>query len=159
MIYLIHNEITNKCKIGYSVNPTQRLQELQTGSSERILLKTQIEGSYELENQIHKKFEEHRIQGEWFIYNKEIAEYFKIPYCLKPEHVFINLTNIKPFYKVTNTSKNYIILTSNRRKLINDILQISYAQLDNALRELIKNNILIKESTNIYIIDNTLFYK
>lgn len=66
MIYFIEDSANKRIKVGYSVKPLQRLKDLQTGSSTKLVLLGDIEGSLQVETLLHKRFSPHRIQGEWF---------------------------------------------------------------------------------------------
>lgn len=81
-VYFILNESAGMVKIGFSRNPEKRLTELRTGSAGEIKLLATIEGSLAIERQLHKRFEMHRRNGEWFIYSDEIRSYIN---ALKPQ--------------------------------------------------------------------------
>ena len=58
-------------KIGKADDVVQRLKELQTGNPYRltVLLTVMLESpiyAFELELELHKKFDEYRLEGEWF---------------------------------------------------------------------------------------------
>lgn len=84
-VYLIRDQDTGYIKIGWAVNPRKRLREI---SKEPVLLPRPH--SFELvdawvgdqsdERELHRRFKDRRIRGEWFaVDNKiydEIYEYF-----------------------------------------------------------------------------------
>ena len=77
MIYLISDVKKEYCKIGYTQkDPLSRLCSIQVGNPIELEISFLIEGSRKLEKQLHKKFEEYYIRGEWFIYNDSIINYF-----------------------------------------------------------------------------------
>ena len=53
-------------KIGYSTNPVQRLEQLQTGNPFWLYLHAVIEGDMDVEAAWHNKFAKSRVAGEWF---------------------------------------------------------------------------------------------
>jgi hypothetical protein len=63
-------------KIGVSLNPGQRLENLQTASPEPLDLLAVVPGGLQLERAYHEAFAHLRIRGEWFrrdeIMNAEI---------------------------------------------------------------------------------------
>lgn len=76
MIYLIVCDTTKTCKIGYSVNPTNRLKQIQACNPYSLHLKYMINGEIYEEKMLHKRFKEFSINREWYSYNNEIEEYF-----------------------------------------------------------------------------------
>jgi hypothetical protein len=79
MIYLIHCEKTNTCKIGFTDNINGRFTALQTGNPYQLKLIAVIEGNYEREKHIHGIFDANRLHGEWFDYTSEIKMAFDNP--------------------------------------------------------------------------------
>lgn len=77
MIYFIR--LGNKfIKIGYSVNPSERLKELQTGSPVKLHLQATLEGSFQTEKGLHDLFKHLRTKGEWFRYTDEIKYFIRV---------------------------------------------------------------------------------
>jgi len=75
LVYFIANS-DGFIKIGYTKNIKQRIQTLKTGSSSSMYLCGYINlGTYELEQQLHKKF--HCKQGEWF-YPNGLVDYINL---------------------------------------------------------------------------------
>lgn len=91
MIYVIACSKTNSCKIGYSSSPENRLAQLQTGNPFVLELVTTAEGGIEEERRLHSLFKKYRLSGEWFDYNKEIKDFFKIEdfYLIYPSMITI----------------------------------------------------------------------
>jgi hypothetical protein len=77
MIYFIKNVANGNIKIGFSETPTKRLRELQTGSTERLVLLKSIPGDHSLERQLHEQFAHCRLDGEWFSSADEILEFIR----------------------------------------------------------------------------------
>lgn len=65
-VYFIESPISGAIKIGKSVDPTVRIETLQIGHSEPLVLLAAIPGTSADETAYHKRFKEHRMRGEWF---------------------------------------------------------------------------------------------
>lgn len=65
-VYVIRSSSSKLVKIGYAVNPDQRVRELQTGSPGKLTVAWSIPGRERLERELHRRFAEHRKSGEWF---------------------------------------------------------------------------------------------
>ena len=68
-VYFIQEEETGRIKIGFSEkHPKGRLNDFQTGNSNKLILLGYIEGTYEDEYNLHQEFSEERIrnENEWF---------------------------------------------------------------------------------------------
>ncbi|MBD1871821.1 GIY-YIG nuclease family protein [Cyanobacteria bacterium FACHB-471] len=79
-IYFILNEDSNAIKIGRAKNLAKRMNALQTSSPAklRLIKSVQVEGSkeaHELEQSLHKQFNEIRLSGEWFKAEANLLEY------------------------------------------------------------------------------------
>jgi hypothetical protein len=69
MIYFIQVGVSGPIKIGHTFSWSsvrKRLEHLQTGNHERLRLLGSIEGFRKREEELHEKFKEHRLVGEWF---------------------------------------------------------------------------------------------
>ena len=62
-------------KIGTSKHPEKRVRELQTGTSDRLILHALEPGGATVEHQRHRQFAAHRGLGEWFICSKALAHH------------------------------------------------------------------------------------
>jgi uncharacterized protein YozE (UPF0346 family) len=60
-------------KIGKARNPHLRLRGLQTGSARSLALLLILEGDREYD--LHERFKEHRVHGEWFTLNEDIRAF------------------------------------------------------------------------------------
>jgi hypothetical protein len=66
MVYFVRDDTNGRIKIGTSLNPLDRLRELQTGSSFRLRLMAMTGGGRKSERHLHETFADRRIAGEWF---------------------------------------------------------------------------------------------
>jgi len=77
-VYLLDNG-KDQYKIGKSINPEKRLQQLQTGNPDKLSFKHIIEcvkyPALYLEKRLHKWFSWSRIRGEWCNLSSEDLEY------------------------------------------------------------------------------------
>ena len=69
MIYFVKCAATQLVKIGYSATPDKRFAQLCVGSASPLVLLGVIEGGQDKEREIHQRFAEHRVRGEWFALN------------------------------------------------------------------------------------------
>ena len=67
-VYYIQEEGTKRVKIGWAWDVKDRLQTLQCGNSKDLLILKTIKTKkpWELEKQLHDRFSQFRIRGEWF---------------------------------------------------------------------------------------------
>lgn len=82
--YFLECESTSNIKIGRSVDPKKRFKALSTSSPTVIRILGVIEK--DVETELHRKFKESRLQGEWFGSTPELLEYIKentIPLLIK----------------------------------------------------------------------------
>jgi len=75
-VYFLHNPYNNMVKIGKTTNLKKRLQVHKISSPEAKLLGF-IKSStpYELESDLHGRFMEYHVEGEWFKYRGELKKY------------------------------------------------------------------------------------
>lgn len=66
-----------RVKIGTSRNPRARIAGLSTGAPGKVRLYYVTPGDRGLEADLHQRFAEYRINGEWFIYAQPIREWIK----------------------------------------------------------------------------------
>lgn len=64
-------------KIGFSSDPDKRLRDLRTSSPIPLKLLTTTPGGRDEETALHRRFAEHRRQGEWFTECEEILDYIQ----------------------------------------------------------------------------------
>ena len=72
-IYLI--EFNNLYKIGYSVNPENRLKQLCLGESGKIVFKKNVPHPRKFENILHKEFSDKQVSGEWYNLSESDLDY------------------------------------------------------------------------------------
>lgn len=65
-IYFIQGESGGPIKIGYTTDIKKRLNSLQTGYPDTLVLLSIIPGNIEDEANLHSEFGEYRMRGEWF---------------------------------------------------------------------------------------------
>lgn len=65
-VYIVTAREHGVCKIGYSNDPVLRFQNLQIGSFADLTLEAIVPGDIKNESQLHLKFGEHFVRGEWF---------------------------------------------------------------------------------------------
>jgi len=80
MVYFIQSIDGGPVKIGSSNNPTKRLEELKIGSPVPLRIIGEIAGDEKREKQLHEKFKDCRLHGEWFSLN-EVFKAFLDTYC------------------------------------------------------------------------------
>ena len=74
VVYFIKSCETGRVKIGNAKDVERRLSQLQTGCSEKLIIWGTYEGDL-TEKEIHNMFEDHRIRGEWFEFERPILEF------------------------------------------------------------------------------------
>ncbi len=77
MIYFVQNKARNAVKIGFSENLEARLKVLQTVSLDPLELIGTIEGDRDAEKELHKKFKDFKIRGEWFLMDSELKDFVR----------------------------------------------------------------------------------
>jgi hypothetical protein len=65
-VYFIQAGHDGPIKIGFAVDPAERLAMLQTGNHVELFLAAAMPGGIDLEQELHARFAEGRIRGEWF---------------------------------------------------------------------------------------------
>lgn len=65
-VYLIGSPDSPLVKIGWSDNPKRRLRNLQSGSPVPLRLLAVYEGGHYVEAELHRRFADKRVHGEWF---------------------------------------------------------------------------------------------
>ena len=72
MIYFIGNIEADVCKIGFSRKPYRRIETLRKQSPFYLEVFEIIDGDFTDEKMFHSKYDEYRINGEWFKLSKVI---------------------------------------------------------------------------------------
>lgn len=73
-VYFISDEHGN-VKIGYATSVQARFGELQVANASELTILLEIPGGRKVEAELHTKFAEHRVRGEWFKLVPEILDY------------------------------------------------------------------------------------
>ena len=76
-LYLILDTVDNVVKIGRSKNPDARLKQLQVATTHKLNLLYEIKGKGFMEEELHKRFADIRLAGEWFKNDGTIKKFFK----------------------------------------------------------------------------------
>jgi len=67
VIYFIAEDDTNYVKIGYcKASPETRLQQLQVGNVRKLRIVASCEGTLGAETELHLRFKDSLVRGEWF---------------------------------------------------------------------------------------------
>ena len=81
MIYIVLDPVSNCVKIGYTSDKEsiQRLNSLQTGNPNKLILIAEIKGDFARESEIHKDLNEYKCQGgsEWFYCSSYVLKKIK----------------------------------------------------------------------------------
>jgi len=72
MIYFIGNKEKNICKIGFSKRPYRRIETISKSFPFELEIFDIIEGDFSTEKMFHAKYDEFRLNGEWFHLDKVI---------------------------------------------------------------------------------------
>lgn len=108
-IYFIRNERTGNIKIGFSVDPDGRLQQLRTSHCDELRMLLSIPGEMSDERGLHRKFARFRVRGEWFRPEPEImSEMDRLRnhfYPPKREYPFSGLQTFRSVYLAGKISK------------------------------------------------------
>ncbi len=71
-------------KVGYSAQPLDRLQTLQTSHPEKLEILCTIPGSIKTERSLHARFQSYRVRGEWFRFGPGIRKFVKCASQISP---------------------------------------------------------------------------
>jgi uncharacterized protein YozE (UPF0346 family) len=78
-IYFIQSELKNTIKIGYTAgNPEDRRKSLQTAHSHKLKIIATMPGTLEHEKDLHKRFAQYRLSGEWFESHPDILAFISM---------------------------------------------------------------------------------
>ena len=99
-VYLLANLDKGHYKIGITTSAVEkRVKQLQTGSSEPIDIIHIFETDFhsKVEKTLHRKFDSKRLEGEWFLLEKEDVDNF-LDECKKTHENFKYLSDLNnPF--------------------------------------------------------------
>jgi len=75
-VYLVLDPVSNRVKIGTSGNPYARLLDIQAACPNDLEVLLVIpHGGRWLERELHERFRDFRVRGEWFYYSGEIRDF------------------------------------------------------------------------------------
>lgn len=74
-VYFIVDADKNQVKIGYSRHPQQRLKQLLTATSSKLVLAKAIAGNRKTEADYHRHFGRYKVRREWFDLSDEIQAF------------------------------------------------------------------------------------
>lgn len=77
-VYFILNKARNVVKIGFSIDPEDRLYQLEQGTIDDLEVIATFTGGRKEERLLHKQFAKYRIRREWFSYAQEIKDYIRL---------------------------------------------------------------------------------
>jgi hypothetical protein len=83
--------IRESYKIGWSKKPLERIKSMQTGNSHRLCLVSFWGAAREVESQLHRRFSQCAIRGEWF--SAKDAELDEFVRCTEREQLSIRLSD------------------------------------------------------------------
>jgi hypothetical protein len=73
VVYFVQGDVTKRIKIGFTSGRIwDRIDALQTGSPEKLILLREILATPLFESHLHKLFARHRLHGEWFTNHDDI---------------------------------------------------------------------------------------
>ena len=73
-VYFVQNRGNGHVKIGYSADVRKRVASLRVSSSDPLSLIRVIDGGRKTEAWLHKRFDSHKIQGEWFSFHPDMLD-------------------------------------------------------------------------------------
>ena len=77
MIYAITAREIGMVKIGYSKNPKSRIYGLRVSMPFHLVIEGVCDGTRVEERELHKRFKEHHVKGEWFRIEPEVEAFLK----------------------------------------------------------------------------------
>jgi hypothetical protein len=92
-VYFVYDAEKNKVKIGWAVDPTARLEDLQRGNSGLLELLHVVgcssrERAMRMEGYFHRILDHIRVRGEWFECSSELLSVlFTLSFYDQPEHI------------------------------------------------------------------------
>lgn len=164
MVYLIADRGNELCKIGFTNTEVEkRMSSLKTGNPFELEVLAVIEGERELEKELHTKFKDYKVKGEWFKLTDEIINYFNVEFmtynfiygeglnkkswvCLLSKASEIKLMILLTLHMKYNTP--YIKINKDIRKEICSKLNIVPQTISNTITSL-KNHKLLYDTEEV----------
>jgi len=75
MIYFL--KASDRIKIGYSHDPSNRISAIQTNSPYTLEVLLVIDGTRDDEQELHARFRDFRRSGDWFLFDEPIRSYIE----------------------------------------------------------------------------------
>ena len=88
-VYFFANIEMGFCKIGCSKNVYERIKSINCSTPYEVKIISVIRGNYKLEKELHDKFSEYRLNGEWFKYDGKLKQEIEKGF-IKQKNIFIN---------------------------------------------------------------------
>jgi|HubBroStandDraft_6_1064221.scaffolds.fasta_scaffold16635_6 hypothetical protein len=66
MIYFIRDTVSGYIKVGFSLCPEYRFKDIQSTSPSELVLVGTVDGDKHGERELHRRYREYRVRGEWF---------------------------------------------------------------------------------------------
>jgi hypothetical protein len=106
-VYFITTAEAERVKIGFTRNqPRTRLRELQTGSPFELCIIATERGTEQDERELHARFADCRLHGEWFELTEELREYINAANMREYEEAS-QLEQVAPYWaRVGNAFRN-----------------------------------------------------
>jgi len=73
-VYFVQAGIDGPIKIGWAIDPLDRVRELQVGNHEQLQLLMTVADNGTLEMTLHERFRDLHIRGEWFRPEGDLAD-------------------------------------------------------------------------------------
>lgn len=129
MIYLIANEETQTCKIGFTDDLKSRFSSLQSSNSSKLHIYGYIQGDRNLEKELHESFKDLRKQGEWFYLDEKICNHFDADivsingsiFKRKAEYIRWNSNDLGSLFQLSSSAKDVLWLIVTRMNSENKI--------------------------------------
>ena len=173
MIYFIADLRANLVKIGYSINPDNRLKQLQTSYPDKLYIVFVEEGDYDKEKEYHSLYSEYKLYSkEWFKIDGKLKEYLMNNGLENFYHIKLFTDNIHELQQLKGKEQNtFILLASlieyntgkiafNKEDRVNmcNQLNISNTQFSNHLKAICELN-LMKGEKGLYYINPEILWK
>lgn len=100
-VYFIRSGLSQEIKIGHTLDPVVRLNELQVANSEPLTLMGTIPGGRKRESEIHRLFRHLKIRGEWYRGTRELVSWVERE--LDKAHTKAHTTHPQPLLKVEHS--------------------------------------------------------
>lgn len=76
-VYFLQAKSLGHIKIGTTTNMQRRFSEIKTGCPDELVLLGITKGDANIERQIHEKFADSRVRGEWFAPSDDLASFIE----------------------------------------------------------------------------------